>query len=175
MRDISFDNLTSHSVPDCSGEISILPQFSRPQSLFQARELAEQSPRAMAFNYPHHVTNRPSRRKRDQYVDMLSAYFRFDNFETIILAYLPDQLFRSFLNLLPLKYILPIFRAPHQVVARIVDRMTRPLKAHALYISYQRARAYADKGAFPVPLINPLGAACIPPRGKPRGILQRVS
>jgi len=175
MLDITLDNLTSHPVSDRPGKISVLPQLPRPQSLFHARELAEQSPRTNTFYNPYHVPNRPSRRKRDEDMHMFLRHFHFDDFKSVLLAYLPNQLFRSFLDLRPLKYIFSIFRTPDQVITRVVDRMTRPLEGHALFISHQRARAYADKGDFPVPLINPLGAACIPPRGKPRGILQRVS
>jgi hypothetical protein len=155
MLDISFDHLTSHSVSDCPGKISIFPQLPRPQSLFQSRELAEQSPGTMAFDNPDHISNRPGRGERHQDVNVFQANFQFDNFKPIVLTYFPDQLFRSFLNLRPLKYILPIFRTPDQVVIAVVDRMTRPLEPHALYISQHRARAYADKGAFPVPLITP--------------------
>jgi len=155
MLDISFDDLLSHSVTHCPGEISVFPQLPRPQSLLQSGELAEQSPRTVALDDSDHFSNRSGRRKRDQDVNMFQAHFQFDNFKSIVPTYLPDQLFRSFLNLHPLKYVLPIFRTPDQMVTRIIDRMTRPLEPHALYISQCRARAYADKGAFPVPLITP--------------------
>jgi len=155
MLDISFNHLPSHSVTNCPGEISVFPQLPRPQSLFQPGELAEQSPPTVALDDSDHFSNRPGRRERDQNLNMLHAHFQFDNFKSIVLTYLPDQLFRSFLNLHPLKYILPIFRTPDQMVTRIIDRMTRPLEPHALHISQCRARAYADKGDSPVPLITP--------------------
>ena len=155
MLDISFNHLPSYSVTDCPGEISVFPQLPRPQSLFQPRELAKQSPRAMALYYPDYIPNRSRRRERDQNVNVLQPDLQFDDLKFIVPACLPDQLFCSFLNLHPLKYILPIFRTLDQVITRVVDRMTRPPEPHPLYISQRRARAYADKGAFPVPLIIP--------------------
>jgi hypothetical protein len=41
------------------------------------------------------------------------------------------------------------------MVGRLVNRMTRPIETHAFFISHCQARAYADKGEFPVPLITP--------------------
>jgi|GEM_PF-3515679 len=152
---VSFNHLLSHSVTDCPSEISDFPQLPRPQSLFHSGELADQSPPTVALDSSDHFSDRPRRRERDQNVHMFQAHFQFDTFKPIVFTYLPDQLFRSFLDLLPLKYIFPIFREPYQIVARIGDRMTRPFQPHALYISHCRARAYADKGAFPVPLIPP--------------------
>jgi hypothetical protein len=55
------------------------------------------------------------------------------------------------------------------MIGRVVDRMTRSLQRHSCTLSYQRARAYADKGDFPVPLINPLGEACIHPTRQAAG------
>ena len=155
MLDISFNHLPSHSVSHCPDEISVFPQFPRPESPSQPGELAEQSSPTVAFDDSDHFSNRPGRGERDQNVNVFGAHFQFDNLKSIVLTYLPDQLFRSFLNLHPLEYILPIFRTPDQMVIRIIDRMTRPLQPHALYISQRRARAYADKGDFPVPLITP--------------------
>ena len=155
MLDISFNHLLSHSVTDCSGEISVFPQLPRPQSLFQSGELAEQSPPTVALDNSDNLSNRPGRRERNQNVYVFQAHFQFDNCKPIVLTYFPDQLFRSSLYLRPLKYILPIFRTPYQMVTRIINRMTRPLEPHASFISQGRARAYADKGDSPVPLITP--------------------
>jgi len=55
------------------------------------------------------------------------------------------------------------------MVARVVYRMTRPLYRHTLLISHFPARAYVDKGDFPVPLIYPLGKACIHPARQAAG------
>ena len=105
---------------------------------------------------------------------MLDGYFHLYHVKPIFLADLPNQLYRSFLDLFSLKDIFSVFRTPHQVVTRIVDRMTRSFDHHAWYISCLDARAYEDKGDAPLPPYNPLGKACIHPRGKPRGILQRI-
>ena len=88
---------------------------------------------------------------------MLDRYFHLYYVKPIFLADLPNQLYRSFLNLFSLKDLLSVFRTPHQVVTRIVDRMTRSFDHHAWYISCLDARAYEDKGDAPLPLITPSG------------------
>ncbi len=173
--DVVLDNVPSHSVSDCAREVSVLPQFPAPQSLFQTRELAKQSPPAVAFDNPDDFPYRSRWRKRNQEMDMLFRDLHFQNLDVVRLAYLSDHLPRSFPDLGTLEDFFSVFCTPDQMVRTVVDRMTRPFQRHALYIAYQGARAYADKGDFPVPLINPLGAACIPPHGKPWGILQRAS
>ena len=173
MCDILLDHVASHSVPDCPYEIPVFPHLPAPQPLLQTWELAEQSPRTMTLDNPDHVPNRSRRRKRDQDMNMLFHNFHLNNFKAIVFADLLDQLFRSFPDLLPYKHIFTVFWTPDQMITGVIDRMTRAFDRHTLFIAQSRARAYADKGDFPVPLITPLGAACIHPRGKPRGILQR--
>ncbi len=173
MRNVPLDNFPSHSLSDCPHEISIMPQLPRPQSPFQSRELAKQTYRTLALDDSDYLAYRLGRRKRYQNMHMFLHNFQLHNLKSIVLTYLLNQLFRSFPNLLPLKDILPVLWTPDQMVTRVVDRMTRPLYAHALYISQSRARTYADKGDFPVPLIIPSERYAFIPRGKPRGILLR--
>jgi hypothetical protein len=142
--DIFLDHLTSHSISDRSDEIPIFPHLPPLQTLLQTRELAKQPYRALGFNNPHHLSNPSVRPKRDKHMNMLFHYFDFDNLSPIFLAYIFNQLFRSFPNLFPHKYIFSIFRAPHQMIARIIDRMTRSFQRHPLFILHLRARAYAE-------------------------------
>jgi hypothetical protein len=137
---------------DRPGKISVFPQFPAPQPLFQSRELAEQAPPTVALDDPHDLPYRSRWWKRYQKMDVLFLNFHFQNFDPVRLADLPDYLFRPFPDFLPLEDLLPVFWTPHQMIAGVVDRMTRPLDAHASFISYCRARAYADKGGFPAPL-----------------------
>jgi len=171
--DILDYNVPSHPVSDRPDEISIFPHLPAPQPLLQSREFAKQPPPAVAFDYPHDLPYRPRRRERNQHVNMLRLDFHLFNLKSVLFTDLLDHSFRSFPDLLPLKDILPVFRAPYQMVNGVVDRMTRPLQRHALFISYCRARAYADKGGFPAPLITSPARHAFIPRGKPRGILQR--
>ena len=174
MLDILGNHVPSHPVSDCPSEISVFPQFPTPQPLLQSWELAEQPPSTVALNNPHNFPYRPRWPKRYQKMNVFFHDLHLHNFYAVRLADLPYHLSRSFPDLLPLKDLLPIFRTPHQMISRVVDRMTRPLDAHALFISQCRARAYVDKGDFPVPLIIPPARHVFIPRGKPRGTLQRI-
>jgi len=58
-------------------------------------------------------------------MDMFLHEFHFQNLDIVRLAYFPNHLFRSFPDLLPSKDLFPILRAPNQMVACVVDRMTR--------------------------------------------------
>ena len=174
MPNVPRDNVPSHPVSDCPGKVPVFPYLPAPQPSFQARELAEQAPPAQAFYDSHHFPNRATRRKRDQKMDMFLPEFHFQNLNIVRLADFPDHLFRSFPDLLLIEDLLPILRAPNQMVGGVVDRMTRPPQCHPCTLTYQRARAYADKGDFPVPLITPSERHEFIPRGKPRGTLQSV-
>ena len=86
---------------------------------------------------------------------MIDRDFHINHIKSIILADLSYQLFRSFSKIRPIEDLFPVLGAPYQVVARIVERMTRSLDGHVERISYRHARAYADKGDAPLPLITP--------------------
>ena len=153
--DIFDYNVPSHPVSDRPDEISIFPHLPAPQPLLQSRELAKQPPPTVALDYPYDLPYRPRWGERHQKMEVIFHDLHFQNFYIVRFADFANHLFRSFPDLLPLKDLLPIFRTPYQMVGRVVDRMTRPLETHALFISHCRARAYADKGDFPVPLITP--------------------
>ena len=172
MLDILGYHVPSHPVSDRPDEISILPQLSAPQSLLQSRELAEQPPPAVAFDYPHDLPYRPRWRERYQKMDVLFHDLHLQNLDIAGLAYFPYHRARSFPDLRPLEDLLPVLRTPDQMIPRVVDRMTRPLDSHALSIAHCRARAYVDKGDSPAPLITSPARHAFIPRGKPRGILQ---
>jgi len=175
MLDIFLNDLPSHTVADCTSEVSIFPKFSRPQSLLQPRELAEQLPRANALYRPHHLPDSVPWRKRYQQMYMVLCYFHFRYLKSILITDFPNHLFRSFPYLFSCEYILPTLWTPYQMIIRIVDRMTRPLQCHAsLYttIASQGPGRIRETSRLPY---NPPRKACIHPRGKPRGILQRVS
>ena len=155
MLDILDNHIPSHSVSDCPGEVSVFPQLPAPEPLLEPRELAKQPTPAQALDNPHDLPYRPRWRERYQQMDVVFHDLHLHNLDTIRLTDLPHHLFRSFPDLLSLEDLLPVFRTPHQMVACVVDRMTRPSQSHASSISHCRVRAYADKGDFPVPLITP--------------------
>jgi len=174
MLNILGNDVLSHPVSDRPGKVSILPNLPAPQTPLQTRELAEQSPSTLALDDSHDLPNRPARRKRYQNVDMFLPQFQLQNFDIVRLADFPHHLFRSSPDLLPVEDPFAVFRAPNQMVRRVVDRMTRPPQRHSCTLAYLRARAYQDKGDFPVPLITPSEMHEFIPRGKPRGTLQRT-
>lgn len=163
----------SHSDSNCSGKVSIIPQFTGPKSSFQRRKLAEQLPDTLTFNNSKHFFNRPLGRKREQNVNVLCRFFHLNDFKTILFTDLADYLFSSFPYFLSLKYVFSVLRTPHHKIICILDGMTRSPDHHSSVISQSRARAYKDKGNVITPPYNLLDKACIHPRGKPRGILQR--
>lgn len=143
---IFLNNVTSYAVSYRLRKVSVFPKLSRPQPALQRGERAEQFSRTDAFNNPHHLADRTFWGKRHQDMNMFNHHFELYDFKTIILTYLSDQLFRSFFDIFALKDFLSIFRTPNQVVAGIVNRMTRSFDRHASLISQNTARAYEDKG-----------------------------
>ena len=174
MLDIFIYDLPSHTVSDCTGKVSVFPKLTRPKTFLDARELAEQFPRTYALDYPHHLTYRKLRWKRHQQMHMVNRYFHFLYLYSVFFTYLSYELFRSSPYRFIRKYLLPIFRAPHQMVYRVVDRMTRPLQCHALFYTITAQGPMRIRESSRLPYYPPR-KACIPPRGKPRGILQKLS
>jgi len=66
---------------------------------------------------------------------MLNTDFHLNEFKIIFLAYFADQLLRTFPDLAVLKDFLSIFRTPNQVIAGIINRMTRSLNCYEWLIS----------------------------------------
>jgi hypothetical protein len=133
MLDIFLNHLTSHSVTNRAGKITILPQLTTPKTPFERRELAEQLPCANAFDDTNHFTDRTFRGKRKQNMYMVQRNLKLNDLKAISLAYFTDQLFRSSLQLRTLKKLLTILRTPNQMVTRVVDRMTRSFYTHTSF------------------------------------------
>jgi hypothetical protein len=135
MHNIFLYNVTSHAIPDGTCEISVFPQLPRPQSVLQRRKHAEQFPGTDAFDDSNHLTDRTLWGKRHQDMNMLNADFHLNELKIIFFTYFADQLFRMFPDLVALKDFLSILRAPNQMIAGIINRMTRSLNCHAQLIS----------------------------------------
>jgi len=165
---IFINYLPRHTVSNCTSEVPIFPKLSRPKLFFDARQLAKQFPRTYAFYYPNHLAYRTLRGKRYQQMHMINGYFHFLYLYPVSLAYFFYKLFRALPYPFILKYLLPIFRAPYQMVCCVVDRMTRPLQSHAscYNITTQGPVWIRESSRLPY---NPPRKACIHPRGKPSG------
>jgi hypothetical protein len=155
MLNIFLNHITSHAVAHGASEVPVFPQLSSPQSSSQPRELAEQLPRTNAFDGPYHLTDRSLRRKRHKYMNMLGFHLHLDDLKVIFLTNPPDQASRSFPYVLSFKNLFSILGTPYQVVACIINRMTRSSYRHASLISQSSARTQVDKGDAPLPLITP--------------------
>jgi hypothetical protein len=153
MLNVFINNLPSHTVSHCSGEIPIFPQFACPQSLLYPRKLTKQLPSTYTFYHPYHLSYRIFRRKRYQYMYMIYCHFHLLYLHSILFADFFDQLFRSFPYLIFNKYLPPIFWTPYQMVCRIKDRMTRPPQSHALCYTTSRM-GLCGLGRLPVSLIT---------------------
>ena len=174
MLDIFIDNLPSHTVSNRAGEVSVLPKLARPKPPSDSRELSEQFSRTYAFYCPNHLAYRKLGWKRHKHMYMIYCYFHFLYLYFVFFAYLFYNLFRSFPYRVIMKYLLSIFWAPYQMVSRVVDCMTRPFQCHASFYTITMQGPMWKRETSRLPY-NPPRKACIPPRGKPRGILQRFS
>ena len=142
MNNIFLNNVTSHAISDGTCEIAVFPKLPRPQSVLQRRKRAEQFPCTDAFDDSNHLPDRTLWGKRQQDMNMLNTDFHLNELKIIFFTYFTDQLFRTVPDLVVVKDFLSIFRAPNQVIAGIINRMTRSLNCHEWLISYITARAY---------------------------------
>lgn len=164
---ILLNHIRSHPVSYCTYKIPILPQFSSPQPPLQRWKLAKQLPNTINLDYLHHLSNRPLGRKRQQYVNMIHCQLQLHSLKTILIADLPNQLFRSLSYVHSPKYFLPILRTPHQMD----NSYRRPNDSYTwllcnMYIIMPRKGLGRKRGTLSAPPYNPQGKACSHPRGK---------
>jgi hypothetical protein len=124
-HNIFLNNVTSNAICDGTRKIAALPQLPKPQSVLQRRKRAEQLSGTYAFDDLSHLPNRTLWGKRQQNMNMFNTNFHLNEFKIIFLTYLTDQLLRIFSDSVVLKNFLSVFRTPNQVIARIINRMTR--------------------------------------------------
>jgi hypothetical protein len=127
-------------------------------------------PPTTASSHPHRLCHRPLRRNRHQQMDVILCDLHRLDLELV----LPPNPFEKFPGVVPQpfirKQILPIFRAPHQVVSAIPDRVRPTLEFAHPPIVPPEGNPSRMKGNVPVPPHLPLGEGALYPRGKPRGV-----
>ena len=143
MLDILVHNVSSQSVSVCTSKISIFPQF-----FFQTWESAKYSTSAVALDNRHDLPDRSRGGKLNLQVEVFFHDLYFQYFDVVRFAYFLNHLLRSFPDLDALEALLPVFRAPDQMITRVVDRMTRPAQRQSFTLSYRRARPMRLRGIF---------------------------
>jgi len=133
---VTFDQICCYLISNRPSKIPILPKFPSPQLLLHFWKLLKYFSRGDALQYPYHVRNRISWWKTQKYMDVIRSYVNLFNLIPMMLR----NFRKYFLNLFP--YIFPlnpfsIFRCPHQMVFRVVNRMSSPSNGHAFsYITF---------------------------------------
>ena len=129
------NHLCCHLGANCSGKISIFPKFSTPKLLFYFRVLLEYYAGTDALQHPYHSGNRVLRWKGQKDMDIVFCDLKGVYFKIVICGNLLKDLFRSVSNV-STQDPLSVFRGPHQMVLRIIDRMAVSFQFHAIGIAY---------------------------------------
>ena len=140
--EILLYRITLHFVSDCSNEIAVFPKLSTPQLTLDLGISPKDLFRAHALQNPYYLTNRVFWRYARTYMHMIGGgYLYFQDLTIPCCKNLLKQFFGCISQLL-LQDPLAILRCPHDMVARIVDRMAHSFDSHAAY--YTRDLQYCN-------------------------------
>ena len=132
---IVSNHLCGYFIANCSDKISVFPKLSTSQFLFHFGMLLKYYTGTDALEHSYHFGNRVPRWKGQKNMNMVLSYLKGIYLKIVILGYL----FKYFLYSIPdvaSQNPLSIFRSPHQMVFRIIDRMARSFQLHAGCIPY---------------------------------------
>ena len=116
---ISSNYIGGDFVTYTTNEVTVIPQFPRPQLLSQFREFLEYLSRRYTFHYLNYLRRRILRGYFNKYVNMIFHYFHSIYIKVIMLSYLIEYLFQ--VTRYPfIQYVLPIFRYPYNMIFQIV-------------------------------------------------------
>jgi hypothetical protein len=135
VRNVFSDHLCRYFVANCSDKVSIFPEFTTPKLPFHFRMLLEYYAGTDALQHPYHFGDRVPRWKGQKDMDMVFCNLKGVYLEIVSGGYLFKDLFRS-LSEISTQDPLSIFRGPHQMIFRIIDRMAGSLQFHAICIAY---------------------------------------
>ena len=133
--------IARHFVSDCSNEIAVFPKLSTPQLTLHLRISPKDLFRAHALQNPHYLTNRAFWGYARNYMHIIGGYLYFQDLTIPCCKNLLKQFFRYLSDFL-LQDPFAILRCPHQMIARIVDRMAHSFDSHAAY--YTRLLRYCN-------------------------------
>ena len=133
--DIPLDQICGHLVSHRPRKISILPKLPSPQLLLHLRKLIENLTPRYTLQHPNHVSYRIPRWKTQKYMNMIRSYFHLLNLKPMMRRNVRKDFSNSVSNIFSFNP-LPVFRRPHQVVFRVVNRMCCSSDYHAALISH---------------------------------------
>ena len=133
--DVTLDQIRRHLIPHCSDKISVLPKLSSPQLPLHFRKFFKHFTCRNTLQHPYYLGNRISWRKTQEQVHMVRRHPHFLNLKPMALRNL-----RKYLSYSP-PYItslnpFPVLGCPHQMIFRIVNRMSSSSDCHAFDISH---------------------------------------
>ena len=140
---ITSNDIGGDIIANTSDKIAVVPEFSRPEGFPKLGELFEYFSCRYAFHYLHYFSRRVPGRGFDKYMDMVFHHFHGIYVKAILFSDMPEDFFYVSGDV-GIKYMLPVFGNPHQMVFEIIDRVFRPSNSHAiLYNNYRLSLAKA--------------------------------
>ena len=131
---IPSDYVRRNCISNTAGEIPIAPYLAGPHLLLHLRELLEQFPRRYTLQHLHQLRRRIPGRRSNEYVYVILHHLHGVDPEPIFIRNLLEYLFHVPSHI-PLQYVHPILRCPHQVILQIVNCMAALPKFHSSLIS----------------------------------------
>ena len=125
---VTLNDLGSHFIPHCPGEVAIFPEFSTPQFLLKFGEFFEQVTGRDAFENPNGLRNRVFGRKRQEKMDMIDGDFHLLDLKTEVLSNLWEESPQPLTD--RVDHMATVLGCPNQVVLCIINGMAGALERH---------------------------------------------
>lgn len=123
-----------HLIPNRSHKISILPKFSSPKLLLYFRMLLKYYTGTDTLQHPYYLGNTVPRWKRKKNMNVIFCCLQRIYLEIMITGNLLKYFFYSRSNISS-QNPFSILRSPHQMIFRVIYRMTGSFQFHALTIT----------------------------------------
>ncbi len=128
-----FNYFRRYFIPNRPGKVTVLPELSAPKFFLYFRVLLEYYTRTDILQHSYYLGNAMSGWKRQKYMNMVFCYFKRFYIKIMAQGYLLKYLLNSLLDIFS-QNPFAILWSPYQMILRIIYRMTRSSKRHALNI-----------------------------------------
>jgi hypothetical protein len=129
---IFTNDIGGYFVSYTPNEVSVIPQLMRPKLFPQFGIFLKHFSGRYAFHYLHNLRRSIARRSFDKKVHMIFHHFHDIYTKLILFRYLLEDFFHVSSHL-SIKYVLPIFGYPYQMILKIIDSVLGTSYPHAVF------------------------------------------
>ena len=134
---VLLNNIVCDLLTNSSKKVALFPKMASPKLFPYARVFFQYFTARYAFQNGHRLRNTIAWRKRYQKMYMIFRYLTLLYFEVKLTGDFIEKGFYPFTHL-PCQYSFSVFRAPYQMVRRLINRMACSSQCHTVLLIGKR-------------------------------------